>query len=430
MGKNNSKLKNVATNTRACIIDILILCNEGAYSNELLPQRLGRSNFSPQDRAMITNVVYTALRNQIRIDHALTKISKRPIAKLDKIVLNALRSVSAQILLGFDAHGVVNETVGVMPFAFKSFVNALSRNIVKLSDSNKFFVNETRDIKYSLPKWIVKEVENVFGEDNEEYLEFFNESPNVTLFPINDAYDDSKMQVRFTNGELVHSALVLESAGDISELNIIKNGDAIVVDQASQFIVNNIPIKNSDVVLDMCSAPGGKSFMMASRGAKIIANDISFSRMKKFLNTKERINATNVFGQVSDATKPNFLSESMDVVLVDAPCSGLGVLRRRADARNTIKESIIEELSVLQKEIIKESIKLVKPDGIYVYSVCTFSYKETVHIDDWLLKNYPEFERIAIDAKNELVTQKSRGYLLAPGENNDSMYFLILKKTV
>ena len=316
--------------------------------------------------------------------------------------MNALRSVSAQILLGFDAHGVVNETVGVMPFAFKSFVNALSRNIVKLSDSNKFFVNETRDIKYSLPKWIVKEVENVFGEDNEEYLEFFNESPNVTLFPINDAYDDSKMQVRFTNGELVHSALVLESAGDISELNIIKNGDAIVVDQASQFIVNNIPIKNSDVVLDMCSAPGGKSFMMASRGAKIIANDISFSRMKKFLNTKERINATNVFGQVSDATKPNFLSESMD----------------------------IEELSVLQKEIIKESIKLVKPNGIYVYSVCTFSYKETVHIDDWLLKNYPEFERIAIDAKNELVTQKSRGYLLAPGENNDSMYFLILKKTV
>lgn len=429
MGKNNSKLKNISTNSRACIIDLLILCNEGAYANEIVPSRLSRSDFEAQDRAMITNVVYSTLRNQIRIDNAISKISKRPIDKLDTIVLNALRSVSSQMMLGFDAHGVVNETVSVMPFAFKSFVNALSRKIVNDIASDKFFINETLSDKYSLPSWIIDEMQNVFGDDSEKYLPFFNEAPSVTLFALSDADVNSNgIVARSSAGELVESAMVLESAGDIAELEIIKSGNAIVVDQGSQLIIKSIPIKATDVILDLCSAPGGKAFMMSTRAEHVYANDLSISRMAKFNDTKKRTRIKNVSGIVSDATKTVFRDNEFDVVLVDAPCSGLGVLRRRADARNNIEKEIVDELFELQKEIISKSISLVKSNGIYVYSVCTFSDKESRQVDSWIERAYPELEAIVPENLPSVLIPKGRGYLLPPGQNNDSMYFVLFRK--
>lgn len=429
MGKNNSKLKNISSNSRACIIDLLILCNDGAYANEIVPSRLSRSDFEAQDRAMITNVVYSTLRNQIRIDNALSKISKRPLNKLDTIVLNALRSVSSQIMLGFDAHGVVNETVSVMPFAFKSFVNALSRKIVNDIASNKFFINETLSDEYSLPGWIIDEMQNVFGGDSEKYLPYFNEAPSVTLFALSESDVSSNgIVARSSAGELVESAMVLESAGDIAELEIIKSGNAIVVDQGSQLIIKSIPLKASDRVLDLCSAPGGKAFMMSTKAERIYANDISLSRLTKFNDTKKRCKIENVFGIVSDATKTAFKENEFDVVLVDAPCSGLGVLRRRADARNNIEKDIVNELFDLQKEIISKSIELVKPGGIYVYSVCTFSDKETRQIDNWIEETHPELEAIEPENLPSVVISKARGFLIPPGQNNDSMYFVVFRK--
>lgn len=429
MVKNNSKLKNISTNSRACIIDLLILCNEGAYANEIVPSRLSRSDFEAQDRAMITNVVYSTLRNQIRIDNAISKISKRPLDKLDTIVLNALRSVSSQIMLGFDAHGVVNETVSVMPFAFKSFVNALSRKIVNDIASDKFFVNETLSDKYSLPSWIIDEMQNVFGDDSEKYLPFFNEAPSVTLFALSESDVNSNgIVARSSAGELVESAMVLESAGDIAELDIIKSGNAIVVDQGSQLIIKSIPIKATDVILDLCSAPGGKAFMMSTRAEHVYANDLSISRMAKFNDTKKRTRINNVSGIGSDATKTVFRENKFDVVLVDAPCSGLGVLRRRADARNNIEKEIVDELFELQKEIISKSISLVKSNGIYVYSVCTFSDKETRQVDSWIEQAYPELEAIVPENLPSVLIPKGRGYLLPPGQNNDSMYFVLFRK--
>ena len=431
MVKNNSKLRNISTNTRATIIDLLILCNDGAYSNEIVPSRLSNSSFEAQDRAMITNVVYSTLRNQIRIDNALSKISKRPLEKLDAIVLNALRSVTSQIMLGFDAHGVVNETVTVMPFAFKSFVNALSRKIVNEMTSGKFFKDESLSVENSVPEWVAIEMQNVFGEEAEKYLPLFNKAPSVTLFQFDENnIEASGIIARSTPGDIVNTAQVLESAGDISELEIIRNGKAIVVDQGSQLIVKSIPINENDIVLDLCSAPGGKSFMMSTRAKHVVSNDVSFSRMKKFLDTKSRTGTKNVSGIVSDGTKSVFQKETFDVVLVDAPCSGLGVLRRRPDARNTIDEKIVDELFALQKEIIKSSIPLVKSGGIYAYSVCTFSNKETVEIDNWIKEEFPELESIEVKNLPEAIISKSRGYLLKPGINNDSMYFLVLKKTV
>lgn len=422
----NSSLKNVSSNARAAIIDLLVLCNDGAYANEIVPQRLNRSDFSIQDKALITNAVYTALRNQIKIDYALSGYSKRPIEKLDAIVINSLRSVVAQLMIGLDAHGVVNETINVMPFAYKSFVNAISRKITSEIENKKFFTNEPLNIKYSLPIWIVEEMEKVFGQDCEKYLAYFNEAPSVTLFDIKpDLYET---QVRYTDGEIVPTSRVLESSGDIRELDSIKNGTSIVVDQGSQLIVNSIPIMQSDNILDLCCAPGGKSFMMATRAASVIANDVVYSRMKKLLDTKKRTKIDNVFPIVCDATQNSFLNESFDVVLVDAPCSGLGVLRRRPDARNNIEETIVEELFELQKNILIEAIGLVKPGGLLVYSVCTFSDKETVGIDSWLEEKYSDLSALKVDNMPDAVIKKSRGYLLAPGTNNDSMYFLILRK--
>ena len=346
-------------------------------------------------------------------------------------MINALRSVATQIMLGFDAHGVVNETVTVMPFAYKSFVNALSRKIVNDIEGDRFFKNESISIQNSMPHWIVKELQTTFGEDHTKYLPLFNQAPCVTLFGLDRSLNnaDETIQTRFTSGDIVVDAKILESAGDIGELQIIKDGNAIVVDQGSQLIVKNIPLKDTDIVLDLCSAPGGKSFMMSTKAKHIYANDIAHSRMKKFVDTKKRTKINNVSGIVSDGTKSCFIDKAFDVVLVDAPCSGLGVLRRRPDARNSIKDTIVKDLFELQKSIISESIGLVKPNGIYVYSVCTFTNMETIEIDNWISRNHPHFKEIQVEDLPENIIKRSRGYLLPPGQYNDSMYFLILENT-
>lgn len=425
MSKKHSRVRNVSTSTRACIIDLLCLCDEGAFANDIVPARLSRSSFSDSDRALITKVVYSTLRAQVRIDFALSKVSNRPLNKLDPIALAALRSIVAQLIDGFDMYAVVDETIKVVPFSLKGFINALARKVIALHEKGDLFVGESAETASALPSWIFEEVHKVFGERADAAIDALNGSASVTLAPMHDgAINVEGARV----GEIIPESRLVKSSGAISQLDAVSSGSAIVVDQGSQLVVQCVDEKDQ-LVLDVCCAPGGKSFLL-SRGAKaVISCDVSANRMQKLLDTQSRLHRSNVEILACDARALPFTVESFDRVLVDAPCSGLGVLRRRPDARHRIALDDVAELVRLQREIVLSASQMVKAGGKLVYSVCTFTVAETIEMDEWMKNELPDFKADEMEFTTPLVQPLGRGYILTPTADNDAMYVLRLTKS-
>lgn len=419
----SQKLRNIETSPRAFAIDLLALCEDGAFANDLVPNRLSKSRLNPKDRAVVTNIVYSTLRNQIRIDFALQKVVDRPLNKLDLLTLIALRTVVSQMMSGFDVYAVVDETVKVLPFRSKGFVNGVSRTISRLYEKGLLFTDEPDHVKASLPEWTYDEIEKVFiNLPTKQICDALNSAPHITLADL-DQMD--KTGLKFKNGELVESAILLESSGDLNDLEQIKNGEAIVVDQGSQFIARVVNPSKDETVLDVCCAPGGKSFLLAVKAKKVVANDISESRLRKMLDTQSRVNMKNLSINVGDARDLSLAeNELFDKVLVDAPCSGLGVLRRRPDARHRITKSQIVDLVQLQKEIFSGALKRVKPGGKIFYSVCTFTNEETIDFVDWVEKEFPALKVLDIPHDHELLLSRNNGILVIPTKDNDSMFII------
>ncbi|MFN8015160.1 MAG: transcription antitermination factor NusB [Acidimicrobiia bacterium] len=423
---SQNKLKTLNT-TRALIVDLLVKCNQGSYSNEIVPSTLAKSSFSPSDKALITRVVYSTLRNQIRIDNAINKISSKNTSKLDDLALNALRSIFGQLLEGFDMYAVLNETVKVMPFNLKGFVNGVSRKALKLDEEDKLFINETLSVKYSMPEWIVDEIKISFKNNVEEILKSLNSSGQVTLAPYKSVLP---VNGKYTQGSLVEDSRVLTNARSVSDLDEIKNGTALVVDQSSQYIINQLDVENKKV-LDLCCAPGGKSFLMSQHASNVVSVDLSISRLSKMLDTKSRLKTTNIKIVSGDCLNLPFAEGTkFDVIYLDAPCSGLGVLRRRPDARNNIDKSIVDELSQLQEKMLNAIIGLLAPGGRLVYSVCTFTKSETVDVIENFLSRNPQFESTQENSSNGHVEPLKYGSLIIPGTENDSMYYCQLQHKI
>jgi 16S rRNA (cytosine967-C5)-methyltransferase len=419
------RINNVSKSPRACAISLLVKCNEGAFSNEIVPSTLNNSAFDQRDRALITKIVYSTLRQQIRIDHVLTRYSKRQLNKIDPVALNALRSIVSQLEGHGDSHGVVNETIKAMPFSSKSFVNALARKITQDAAQGSLFKDEIPRIEASLPKWIFDEITETF-DDSVSTCAALNATPAVTVVGIR-SQDLSIEGAR--RGAIVPESYLVESQGSIGDLDDIKRGNAIVIDQGSQVVVQTVDAQPGMNVLDVCAAPGGKTFLLSSRSQNVVSIDQTLSRMRKLVQTRERVHADNVIAIVADGSAlPLSTSMSFDRVIVDAPCSGLGVLRRRPDARLRVTSKDVDELVDIQKQLLEHAIGFVARGGKLIYSVCTFTKRETLEIDEWIEKTFPGWKADDLRGVHPSLVEHGRGVLLPPSSENDAMFALRLSK--
>lgn len=195
-------------------------------------------------------------------------------------------------------HAAVNETVKVLPFSLKGFVNAVSRKAIDSHSKGTLFLGEPDYVSYSLPKWIYNETQEVFGKKAQKVSESFNSIASVTLAPISTKpMDVANARV----GELVSEARLLKQTGNLSDSPLLKSGDYIVSDQGSQLIAACLDLNGSEIVLDVCSAPGGKSLMMAKRAKRVFASDISPNRMERLMQSQLRVGASNVQCFCADA---------------------------------------------------------------------------------------------------------------------------------
>jgi 16S rRNA (cytosine967-C5)-methyltransferase len=188
-----------------------------------------------------------------------------------------------------------------------------------------------------------------------------------------------------------------------------------------------VDARRGDRVADLCAAPGGKATMMAGTGALVAAADVHPGRARLIATNAARVGATGVGTLIADGRRPAHRAATFDRVLVDAPCSGLGVLRRRPDARWHVQPEDVDTLAVLQRELLTAAADLVRPGGTVVYAVCTLTRRETTAVDEWLSVSRPELG--ALGPPGEPWEPAGRGARLLPQTaGTDGMFVLGLTR--
>jgi len=293
-------------------------------------------------------------------------------------------------------------------------------------------------VRLSYPDWIVERLVADLGrEDALAVLEVANEPAPVALRPHQGrtsatALADELAQLGATvePGQLGIGAVVVRGAGDLGRVPAVAEGRATPQDEASQAVVAALDPAPGDVVLDTCAAPGGKATAMAERVGEtgvVVAADVHPGRLGLVRRAASRLGLTTVPTIVADGRALPVRTGAVDRVLVDAPCSGLGVLRRRPEARWRIHPEAVGELADLQRALLRDTARVLRPGGTLVYSVCTLTREETLDVDAWAASELPEL--VPLPPPVGPWRPWGRGALLLPHvAGTDGMFVLRLQR--
>lgn len=426
---------------REIALKVLYKINEeNAYSNIALDEYLNinRKFLDNRDVNFISEIVYGVISRKLTLDYIVQKYSKIKINKISSWTINILREAAYQILFldKVPKSAAVNEAVNLAKkYNFKSanFVNAILRRIEK-SDYTELdnITNsiERLSLKYSMPEWIVKKIYKEYNEELVEKIcknsvERSNVTIRINLLKTN--INEVKKQLNNLGIEFLDKVdtnfIYLKNIKNIAELDLFKNGFITVQDRGAGKIVEVLnPIKDT-AILDACSAPGGKTTYLAEimeNSGKILACDIYEHRLKLVEENAKRLGINIIKTRVNDGLK--YCEEytgKFDKILLDVPCLGLGVLRRKPDIKWQRKEDDIKEISEIQINILKNCFKYLKDDGELVYSTCSILKEENEEIIELFTQ---------IMKKKGVNIKKIYEEKIIPAELTDGFYICKIKK--
>jgi 16S rRNA (cytosine967-C5)-methyltransferase len=383
-----------------------VIANE-KYSNILLPQMLQKSQLESRDRAFVTELVYGTLRQQGFLDSAIKKYADRSIADIDLKIMIVLRLGTYQLLiLKSPAHAAVSESVNLAKIvagsSSASFVNALLRRI---SEDLEFQPAEQSE-QFSHPQWIIDAYASALKDEDlvRKQLNANNLPAKPTLIAWPGLAKVEELEQEGAN-HIPGSRYALSSPGNPGSLAAIRERRAGVQDYGSQLVVENFVATDTGGLtwLDMCAGPGGKAAYLEAllihenRDPKLlIANELSKERSKLVQQVVRSTKVVNFDARYLDRE----LSESeskFDRILIDAPCTGLGALRRRPEVRWRRSPQDLPSLTKLQRDLLESAKKLLKPKGIIGYATCSPHLAETKWQINSFLKDNPEFRRVPVD---------------------------------
>jgi 16S rRNA (cytosine967-C5)-methyltransferase len=431
---------NEHVSARVVALDALVRVEDGAYAHVVVPAMLGQSHLSDRDRAFATDLVYGTVRSQRRLDDLLGHVVKRPLHRLDPPVRAALRLGAYQLLHDTPPHAAVASTVdavGARSPRARGFVNANLRALTRLPHPWPEPTSEAVALSY--PDWLVARLTDELGADDAlGALTAMNEPAAVTLRPDPRHVTASALaeELRAAGadvepGRLVPDALLVRGVGDPGRLAAVRDGRATPQDQGSQAVVAALAPAPGERVADLAAAPGGKATAIAERvggDGVVVALDVDAGRVRMIDGARHRIGLAHLLPVVGDGRTPPLVDATFDRVLLDAPCSGVGVLRRRPDARWRLQPETIDELAALQRELLAAAAPLVRPGGVLVYSVCTLTDAETLGIDEWAATALTGFTPLPPPGAPWRV--HGRGALLLPqAAGTDGMFVLVLSRS-
>lgn len=402
-----------AQNARAGAYEVLSLVEEGAYANLALDQYLEGAGqaLSRIDRNFLVELVQGTIKYKLYLDWIIDQLVQKS-SQLKPGPRNLLRLGFYQLCFmdRVPPRAATNETVNLAKIYFHSGVASLINGVMRnwLRDPQKIqWPDEKKSpakylsVVYSHPLWLVEAWLQLFSYEQVRFLcEFNNQAPPLclranTLRTSREGLMASlqAQDCQVSQGQYVPEAVVVASGPAIRELEAFQKGWFIVQDESSMLVAHGLAPRPGDRVLDACAAPGGKTTHLAQlmeNQGEITAWDIHEHRVGLIKENSRRLGVNIIKAQVGDATKANALEHGLfDRILVDAPCSGLGVLRRRADARWRKSPEEIVQLAALQKEILRSSLGCLAVGGRLVYSTCTIMPEENEAVVRSVLQDLP-----------------------------------------
>ncbi len=423
----------------------------GAYPNILIDRVFSSKEFSSEDKALITRLVYGVLENKLYLDWVIQRFSKIKGSRITPAVYSILRLSIFQLLFldkipSFAAvYEGVEITKNVAGAKAAGFVNAILRSIIRSPEkTNPPSMGKNAvlhiSIKHSHAKWIVEDWIKIFGEGfTEDLCKVNNKIPKITL-RVNTLRTDRDGLMDELAGQGIHivpgiycdSAAFVEKGTGLFKSNAYRDGLFYVQDESSMLAVEIFDPKPGELIIDLCSAPGGKTTYAAQlmgNSGRIIARDINKNKLSLVKDNCERLGIYCVETEVFDALKYDFSLEGRaDRVLVDAPCSGLGIIRRQPDIKWTKEKKHCKDLGRIQRRILENAALYVKPGGYLLYCTCSIMPGENQDIVKEFLKENPRFKLwdfAKLLPENLIKDYKEKGYLqLFPNVHGTDGFFI------
>ena len=429
------------------LTDILI---DGAYSNHALSEQIEKNELTVQDKNFMTELVYGTLQHEQLLNFYVTPFFNGKVKAWVRILIQ-MTLYQMLFLDSVPEHAAISEAVKIAKKRGGQFngklVNAILRELTRTPLPSLDTIKDEAErlaVETSHPLWLIKLWSKQFGwEKTIQMARANNERVNVTIRVngVRGTREELKQKLESEGitceyGNLSQDALVILK-GNVIKTKAFEQGWFYVQDESSMLVARALKPKHHSKVLDTCSAPGGKTTHVAElmrQTGTVYAHDVYEHKIKLIEDNVKRLGLTNVVATLQDATTLNerYESDSFDAVLVDAPCSGLGILRRHPEVKITKQPSDLDEIMMIQKKILNTVAPLVKVGGTLVYSTCTVNRKENDKIVEQFLAQHPEYELDAtlVNRLPEVLHEQTKKGMvqLFPGDYQTDGFFIACLK--
>ena len=428
-------------NIKLDIVNLLDEIQNGKYSNIQMNYYFSQNEYSKKEREFITNIINVTLKNLIFVDYMLGQtvrnIQKRKIKQLLRI------SVAQILFMDSDNAGVVYEAGEISKIINKhqtGFVNATLQAIIKNKEEiiNAIPEDKKEGIVHSYPQWFVNKLKTDYPDDYTGIMKAYKERNYLSVRYNRKklSKDDFEKILSEIKSEILFSAdeVYYLSNGNILATDEYKRGDIIIQDASSYIAVKNLDVTEQDTVLDACAAPGGKSLAILQTFSPklLLATDIHEHKIEVMKKMKEKYGYDNFEVKLNDATKIENLNMKFDKILLDVPCSGLGVLRKKPEKIYNLTSDDIKNLKKLQKKIFDSAYACLNDDGIILYSTCTFTENENTNNLKYFLEKYDNLKVEEIEVPENVIISKDEfggTYISYKNQYLDGFYIVKMKKT-
>ena len=374
---------NKSTKTRYVIFQILVeVFKKNKNFETVFNKMIVSQDLSQKDISFINNVCLNSMRRDIHCKLILNKFIKSKLNTNQRILLSS--AIVQIIYLKIKPYAVVNETVNVAKKVkvFSGFVNAVLKNILNNIDQ----VSKTQISLNDFPDWFVKQINLSKNFDKDKFINTICDYPSLHL-----VFKSEKFLNHFSEPHTKSSknSAFIESQKKINDMSNFKKGEWWVQDFSSMLPLSISQEINNLNILDLCAAPGGKAFQVLSNN-KVVLNDVSLKRISKLKSNLSRLKFNTEIQNINGLDfNENY---KFDMVILDAPCSSIGTIRKHPEIFFKSKEPDFLALNKLQKNLLQKSSKLIKNNGKIVYMVCSFFYSETIEIIENFLKKNKNFK--------------------------------------
>ncbi|MCF6515098.1 16S rRNA (cytosine(967)-C(5))-methyltransferase RsmB [Lactobacillus sp. S2-2] len=433
-------------NPRLLAVKALTRVSDGAYSNLQVNNIIQRSEMDPRDVSLFTNIVYGVIQHRITLEYYVENLVKNT-KKLDNWVKELLYTAIYQIkyLDKIPDRAIFNESINIAKKlghdGTRKLVTGVLHHIQRdgLPSLDKINDNfEKLSIQYSVPTWLIEKFAHDFGNEKMiTILNSINDNSNQSI-----RVNTSKISMTDLKAKLVEEGFEVEESKVADNALILTKKPAIhsqyfelglftIQDESAMLPVQSMNLTPGEVILDACAAPGGKTTQIAeyiSPSGRIEALDLHEKKLKLIKNNAKRMGLNELINlNALDARKIDevYDSESFDQILVDAPCSGLGLMRRKPEIRYEKSIDDINRLSKIQLEILSSISDKVKHGGVITYSTCTVTPEENVNVINQFLNVNPDFESQRVSTRKGINDNREEDYLaIYPDDFNSDGFFV------